>query len=612
MITPVNGTTLDPNNSNGVILPPADNTNTKYTAPSFQDISGGQGFGYYQGGLKTISTTAQPISLSSLQTPQTPVQIPTQNPLDNYQAINTSIPTPKSIINKATADTPTEAAQSSILQRIAALTGDSTSLATQQSQQEANGGVPALASTVNDLSSQIEALNNQATALQNEADYTIPNQSQINAEGRGITAAGLVPITAAELRKNQIKQGAIATQALTAKSALFAAQGKYSLAKDAADKAAQVKFDAQEQEIKHQQALLAAIAPTLSKEEAKRSALLTTQLSDRQTQINNQRDDFKSGQGLAIAAMKNNPSDPAAQYNAQQALKLDPNDPNYLQKVMGLVGQYQSDPLAAQKAIDDHLQAQASIRLANANVAKINAEAQSSVPIVATTQNAPYINAFANATAGLGVQKSAQANAVFQGYINQGNLPAARDYIVRTALANAPADQQNQAVGRTQALAAMDDITKALNDAKNLSGFSPNLISGSIVNVANKIGETTDPNASYIKSRILQALITYRKGMTGVAFGPQEAADYEKIFPDITNVEGLNTAKVAALKDSLNANNAATLGFYIGPENYQALFPDSSTVNLPGAGSIAPQTAVTFQIGNDTYVQNSDGSFSKK
>ena len=69
--------------------------------------------------------------------------------------------------------------------------------------------------------------------------------------------------------------------------------------------------------------------------------------------------------------------------------------------------------------------------------------------------------------------------------------------------------------------------------------------------------------------------------MTGVAFGEMESRDYKKIFPDITNIESLNIAKIQALKDSMNANNRTAIGFYIGPENYDQLFPAQSTAVLP-------------------------------
>lgn len=308
------------------------------------------------GGAIIPQNGSQPISVAGLATSATPLNIPAQPSVDNGSSTNVSIPTPQSIVASDMVPTDADNTQSTLLNKIAALTGNQTSLSTNEINQENAAGVPALAQSVTDLNAQLQGLNDQSSKLQLDASAngTIDNNAQNSALGRGVTTGGLQPITTAALRNNQIQQAGIAAQSLTTKSALYAAQGQYSLAKDAADKAAQVAFDSSQQEINHQQALLAAIQPTLDKEQSARAATLSAQLADRQTQINNQRDDFKTGQALAVTAMQNNPNDPAAQYAAQQALKLDPTDPQYLQKVSALVGQYQDNQTKA--ALDNKLE----------------------------------------------------------------------------------------------------------------------------------------------------------------------------------------------------------------------------------------------------------------
>lgn len=295
------------------------------------------------------------ISVNGLQNTETPIQVPPVPPVDTGASLNSSIPTPQAVIAQFAAPTGTEAQQSAILKQLATYVGDEKSLATQQIGQEGAAGVPALNATVRSLSTQLQGYSDQLSKLQIDASAggTIDNKNQLNAEGRGITVGGNAPLLAGDLRRNQIQQASIASQALTTKAAYYAANNDYLNAKDAADKAAQVAFDADEQKIKYQQALLASIQPQLNKEEAARSALLQTQLSDRAQQIGFQREDFKTGQSLAIAAMKLNPNDATVQLAAQQALKLDPKDPQYLQKVMGLVGEYQRDPIAVQQALAD-------------------------------------------------------------------------------------------------------------------------------------------------------------------------------------------------------------------------------------------------------------------
>ncbi|MGA4923435.1 hypothetical protein, partial [Bacillus subtilis] len=77
---------------------------------------------------------------------------------------------------------------------------------------------------------------------------------------------------------------------------------------------AQAQFDKEEQDIEYQKALIDANLPQMNKEEKAQVLLLQTKLDDRKTMIDNAKEDKKTAIALAAAAMKNNPSDPAAQY----------------------------------------------------------------------------------------------------------------------------------------------------------------------------------------------------------------------------------------------------------------------------------------------------------
>lgn len=273
----------------------------------------------------------------------------------NANSANTSIPTPQSIIQQESDPTPAEATNTTLLQKVAALIQGKTSLATNQTNAESSAGIPAMTKTVNDLSTQIQGLADQSTALQTAAGAggSIENSEQDAATGRGITTAGLAPINTSDLRKNQIQQATIASQALTLKSAYYAANGNLTLAKDAADKSAQVQFDAEEQQINYMNSLIEANKPQMTKEEQAQADLVKAQLDDRTNAINNAKADKVTGVGLAATAMKNNPNDPTAQYAAQQVLAMNPDDPNYLNKVASLVGKYQTDPIATQQSLLD-------------------------------------------------------------------------------------------------------------------------------------------------------------------------------------------------------------------------------------------------------------------
>ena len=295
-----------------------------------------------------VSSTPPPtptITSSSL-TPAALIQVPPAPIPTTGASANASVPNPiptiQSITDQNSAPTALDNQNSDLLNRYANIVGNQQSLATQQTTEENSAGLPALQKSVTDLTNQLQGLSDQSSQLQLNAGAggTIQNMVQNKAQGTNDTGGGLAPIQADQLRANQIQQAGIAAQSLTVKSALYAAQGSYSLAKSAADKAAQIAFDAQTQQINGLKAQLDAIAPTLSKEQATQAATLKAQLDDRATQIATQLDNFKTGQALAITAMQNNPTDTAAQTAAQDALKLDPTSPTYLQDVANLVGKY--------------------------------------------------------------------------------------------------------------------------------------------------------------------------------------------------------------------------------------------------------------------------------
>jgi hypothetical protein len=249
-----------------------------------------------------------------------------------------------STIDKEFAPTAAENTASDAMLQIAELLKGSKSKEALTAQEESNPEVTGAATLLNDINAQVEGVTNEMLALQNEANYTIPNQAQENATGRGMTTGGLAPLTASELRKNQIKQGAVASKALTLKSALYAAQGKYNLAKSAADRAATIAFDNQEREINWRKGVIEALQPQLTRDQQARAAKIQAGLADRELKMNWGREDAKTGQGMIAATAKFYPDDPAAQYAMQQASQIPLTDPDYLRKVTNILGRYQQDP----------------------------------------------------------------------------------------------------------------------------------------------------------------------------------------------------------------------------------------------------------------------------
>src|SRR3990167_10757898 len=90
-------------------------------------------------------------------------------------------------------------------------------------------GFSELQTAQEDIAIQIKGLQLQSQNLQNQA-ATIPSIIEEKFRGEGATRAGVAPLTAAELRKNQIQQATLASQALILQSSLLASQGKLAAA----------------------------------------------------------------------------------------------------------------------------------------------------------------------------------------------------------------------------------------------------------------------------------------------------------------------------------------------------------------------------------------------
>lgn len=108
--------------------------------------------------------------------------------------------------------------------------------------QEQAAGIQQQRQTFQDLSSQLKSIQAEFQSAQLQAQ-TIPSIMQEQAKGRGITVGGLAPLTAGELRKNQIQQATIAARALTVSAFAEAARGNLAFALDNIERAIRQKYD---------------------------------------------------------------------------------------------------------------------------------------------------------------------------------------------------------------------------------------------------------------------------------------------------------------------------------------------------------------------------------
>lgn len=130
--------------------------------------------------------------------------------------------------------TPKETEASELSRRIRELYGQTVGESAFRVEKEKEADVEGLFKTQQDLSSRLKVLEAEAKS--------IPDQMQLQAEGRGITASGLAPLTASELRKKSI-------EANTVGALLAASQGKLTTALTLVDRAVAQKYDPIKEEI---------------------------------------------------------------------------------------------------------------------------------------------------------------------------------------------------------------------------------------------------------------------------------------------------------------------------------------------------------------------------
>lgn len=237
--------------------------------------------------IAATPTPAAPVTINSTNAaPATPIAYttPAPTPIPNISTLDTSVtPTPAS---------PDIDEANSLTSQLADLNTSLEGESTDETADEATLGVPALQATQNDLSAQLTGLQNEAAA--------IPNQLQLDATGRGITADGLAPMQTARLRTNSIA-------ALGVSTLLAASKGQIANAQSQAQQMVAAKYDPIQEQITAATANLKLIqnSPEYSAEEkAQAAAQLQTQ-NEKQAQLDQAKTNYSDVQNIAITAAQN-------------------------------------------------------------------------------------------------------------------------------------------------------------------------------------------------------------------------------------------------------------------------------------------------------------------
>lgn len=185
---------------------------------------------------------------------------------------------------------------------------------------------------------------------------------------------------------------------------------------------------------------------------------------------------------------------------------------------------------------------------------------------------------------------------VIDNLLANNDVNGAKEFIVKIGTDGLPTAEQTQVRGRYAAVKALDNIQTALDGLKE-KGVNPNLYTGTLETIAQKLGVSQDPDVAYAKSMIDTAMYDYRRSMSGLAFPASETKAYKAIYPSISNVSSLNTAKLNALRDTMNSNNSVAISSIVGPSSYNTLF--GGDVKTPPKAPAT--TGFTASFGGKTY-----------
>ena len=213
-------------------------------------------------------TSGQPITGADFTT-QTPPNLPQQQQEPDYlSSLNSIIAQSQqsSGAEKTQDDFSTE-----ILKSIEKLGGQGQA----QVAAEEKFGVTGFQKQLTDITGQIQSLQKEAAA--------IPLQIQEQFTGRGVTAGGVAPIQAAELRKNAIKALGLSAIAQTL-------QGNLALAQQQANRSVDLEFGQEENKLKYLQAAYTMNRDRLEREDKKRADALGILLGERTRILNEQKE----------------------------------------------------------------------------------------------------------------------------------------------------------------------------------------------------------------------------------------------------------------------------------------------------------------------------------
>ena len=195
----------------------------------------------------------------------------------------------------------------------------------------------------------------------------------------------------------------------------------------------------------------------------------------------------------------------------------------------------------------------------------------------------------------------------FNRRIEEWDDNATLSYLLTMARDSVPAEAKNKinwVQWMVRNIAAIQDgFTKLMTDPEAKELFKTGKITGTSEQIAQALGNTTNPDLATIWSEINQAIINYRSSKSGAAFSESEAKAYDAIFPGGWKSMELNAALIDGI---INAGKRDTESFYedaIGSNEYGKVFNRGVLEHIYPSLNLSPivwQETTTTTISTDS------------
>jgi hypothetical protein len=510
--------------------------------------------------LPVQPTTPAPIAISTLTTPQAPLNVkaPGVAPVPIVPIAPITAPAgwdAQTYANfKAANPTLEPTAQDTAKMQAAGNQPSSFTTSLEQLQSQLAGKTLDTAATKNAATAPYEQqLNQLNTQIAQQQAKALQNQEAALRSGETTGFAS---------REAQNIQRTDAIEMLKLQAMQAGLQGNIALAEKHAQTAIDTKYGQIEKDLEAAKSNIYANFENFTAAEKKRAEATLLRLDKDDALVKQQKEDDKTIYAMAVAATKNFPNDPEAQYNISKAMES-----GDLMTAFSLIGQYQADPVALQNAILEQ---------------NIKREQLREMPLAFATQEAVAAANIDQSKAAAAASRAAAAKSLAE--TGGGTSTGSGAFVAQPAYAKLTAKQKTQADSLNNLVRSITEYKQYVKDNVGASGV-----------------KLTGQTAAVLQTK-LNSIIFAAAQAEGT--GALQAADrqvIEKIIPNPTSPAGAFSAltkggkegQLLQLDDQIKKYQDNLAGYGLTPT-----VPATSTAN--------PAKGQSTTINGHTYI--SDGT----